>query len=317
MARFFRDILLFVLFTLPLYVVLTILAGMLELPGQNLVDALGRSGHVLTRLRERAEHKEHEILVLGSSHAYRGFDPRIFAREGYRMFNLGSLSQSPLQTEVLLARYLHPDVPQLALFDVTPLVFSDRSVESTLDLIANDRLSMRMIGLGLQTRSIVVYNSMIQAAWSQITGVTDAYAEPIYHPPSGDRYIAGGYVEREHRPYKAQNRELLPWAPMQDQLEALQACIGQLRAAGSKVVLVNTPVMPTQQQSARQREEMRKYFSSLAPYYDLSTLLPADTSLFYDDDHMRQPGVERFNTELLRLLKADGHLDGVDRKLLP
>ena len=38
-----------------------------------------------------------DVLVLGSSHAYRGFDPRIFKKAGIKLFNFGSSGQTLLQ----------------------------------------------------------------------------------------------------------------------------------------------------------------------------------------------------------------------------
>lgn len=318
MARFLRDILLFLLFALPVYVGFTIAAGELELPGQNLKIALGQNGHMLTRLRERAQNKGHEVLVLGSSHAYRGFDPRIFARHGYRMFNLGSSIQGPIQTEAVLAGHLRPDVPQLTLIEVNPVAFQSISTESTLDLISNDHLTPRTLGLGLRTGSIVVWNTMIHAAYQQIVGITDTCVEPAYNHGAGDRYIPGGYVQRDHVRFRVRDLNKVPptrWRPMKEQLDAFERCIDQLRAAGSKVVLVSAPVMPTQQYPDTAQARIQAHFAALAPFYDLSRSVPADTTLFYDAHHLRQPGVEIFNTELLRLLQADGHLDGVDRKL--
>ena len=50
--------------------------------------------------------KNVDIIFLGSSHAYRAFDPDIFQNHGFSSFNLGSSSQSPLNSYFLMKKYI-------------------------------------------------------------------------------------------------------------------------------------------------------------------------------------------------------------------
>ena len=68
-------------------------------------NAPGGIGFTLERIREAETAGPVDILFVGSSHAYRGFDPRIFAALGFTSFNLGTKAQSPLNTDFLLRRY--------------------------------------------------------------------------------------------------------------------------------------------------------------------------------------------------------------------
>src|SRR5690606_36447324 len=90
-------------------------------------------GYTKTRLNE-AEHMGNvDVLVLGSSHAYRGFDPRIFQKNNVKIFNLGTSAQSPIQTEYVVKRYIEKLNPKVVLFEVSYLSFSSDGLESTLD----------------------------------------------------------------------------------------------------------------------------------------------------------------------------------------
>lgn len=89
------------------------------------------SGHMFTRLEEAGEFGHVDVLVTGSSHAYRGFDPRVFAENGLSLFNLGSSSQTPIQTEFLLDRYLDVLTPEVVLLEVYPDLFSNDGTESS------------------------------------------------------------------------------------------------------------------------------------------------------------------------------------------
>ena len=90
---------------------------------------------MLTRLNEVKNIKNIDILFLGSSHTYRGFDTRVFKKNGYNSFNLGSSSQSPIQTLTLTKRYLNQLNPKLIVYEVYPTTFTIDGIESSLDII--------------------------------------------------------------------------------------------------------------------------------------------------------------------------------------
>ena len=62
---------------------------------------------------EAKEVKNVDILILGSSHSYLGIDTRTFNNIGYSAFNLGTTAQTPIQTELLLNRYLNSINPKI------------------------------------------------------------------------------------------------------------------------------------------------------------------------------------------------------------
>ncbi len=66
----------------------------------------GQYGHSWKRLREAKEYGDVDVLILGSSLAYREIDVRAFDSLGLKAFNLGSSSQTPLQASFLLDNYL-------------------------------------------------------------------------------------------------------------------------------------------------------------------------------------------------------------------
>ena len=105
----------------------------------NIIYNMGSYGFMYSRLSEIKNYENTNILFLGSSHAYRGFDTRIFLDKGLKSFNLGSSSQTPLQTKVLLKRYLERLNPKLVIYEVYPETFTIDGVESSLDIIANDK----------------------------------------------------------------------------------------------------------------------------------------------------------------------------------
>jgi hypothetical protein len=181
MRSFLTDLLLFVLVALVVYTAVIIGAGALSpfSEHRNIKFAKGAYGHLYSRTREIPAHADVDILFLGSSHAYRGFDPRLFEARGLRTFNLGSSSQSPLQTKLLVDRYREHLNPRLVVMDVYPLTFDIDGVESALDLIANDTIRWDMLHMALELKNIGVLNTLLYGTYRQLFGLDAEFLEPI------------------------------------------------------------------------------------------------------------------------------------------
>src|SRR5690554_1099753 len=115
-----KKSLLFAAFILPTYLVLLLItANWAPAPIKRSINFhMGSYGHMHSRIKEVRETKQVDILFLGSSHAYRGFDTRLFEVEDWKVFNLGSSSQSHLQSQVLLQRYLPQLNPAVVIYEV-------------------------------------------------------------------------------------------------------------------------------------------------------------------------------------------------------
>lgn len=161
MRQFLRSSGQFLLFATAFYVVVLLLWGWL-MPARftpNLRYVAGGYGHMHTRLQEVKTLDSIDILFLGSSHAYRGFDPRIFGDAGYTVFNLGSSAQTPEQTLVLLRKYLPQLHPNMVIFEVYPATFANSGVESSLDLISNSRPDFLTLQMAFSINDIRTYNN--------------------------------------------------------------------------------------------------------------------------------------------------------------
>src|SRR5215217_8103310 len=121
MKQFLGNCTRFAFFSIVAYAVLTIVTGSMNLGVvNNLKFPIGGNGHLFSRLKELDTVKNVDILFLGSSHAYRGYDVRKFNRLGYSAFNLGSSAQTPVQTELLVKTYLAQLNPKVVILDIHP-----------------------------------------------------------------------------------------------------------------------------------------------------------------------------------------------------
>lgn len=311
MRKYLTNLIFFLVLASVVYTGVIVVAGSVApmTRYRNIKLAPRSHGHLFTRIREIPAHAEVDILFAGSSHAYRGFDPRVFARHGLTTFNLGSSSQTPLQTQLLADRYLDHLSPRLVVMEVFPLTFNDAGVEAALDWVANDTMGWDMVGMALQLRNIALVNTMIHSGYRQLMGMDKGATEPLVR--DNDRYISGGYVEKGSVRYDPDHtRALLEWSPPPHQLEAFERLVKDLEARNIPLVLVQTPVTSAFRYNVAERKELRSFFEAYAPYVDLSDLYSGPDSVhFYDGHHMRQPAVEAFNAALIDTLQL--------RNLLP
>ncbi|EYE88719.1 hypothetical protein Q428_06420 [Fervidicella metallireducens AeB] len=73
-----------------------------------------------------------DLVFLGSSHAYRSFDPFVFDKEiGLKSFNMGSPLQKPVESYYVLKETLEYQKPSVVIFEVYWAIFNDEKYFST------------------------------------------------------------------------------------------------------------------------------------------------------------------------------------------
>lgn len=311
MKKFVTDVALFSLFAGAFYVLGVVAWGFAAPPlfRPNIQYNLGSKGHVHTRLSEAKTYGGVDILFLGSSHTYRGFDTRIFAEHGYRAFNLGSSAQPPSVTRVLLDRYLDSLNPRLVVYEVFPETFLSDGVESLLDVMANDGNDWSTVRLALRANNVKVYNTLLYSLARELTGRDASFSEPTVR--GDDTYVAGGFVEKEVR---YNNDELVLREKEIDlhsrQFAAFGEILAMLRARDITPVFVFAPLTSQWYGSYTNIEAFDSTMRTHGTYYNANELVSLHDSLhFYDSHHLNQRGVRLFNDALVSAMKTDGILD--------
>ena len=307
MWRFITKGLIFGCYLAGFYLLIILISGSV-IPHQ-LIKNFHFKGHGAGCLRERLLEVETvgevDIVFLGSSHAYRGFDPRIFAKEGLKTFNLGSSAQTPLQTEVFVDRYIEQLSPSIVIFEVYPNIFKNNGVESGLDLLAHTNIDKPMIGMLNKVNNFKTYNTTFYSYFQDLCKGKNT----IVDPPrvNQDLYIAGGYVERTTNNQTSTLEELKNLQPYKPaQFEALERILHQLAQMNIKVVLVQAPITNIKYVADIGQDEFFDHeMSSLTDYYNFNELMNLENNCFFDSHHLNQKGVDLFNTRLISILKAD------------
>ncbi|GAA5026444.1 hypothetical protein GCM10011506_12030 [Marivirga lumbricoides] len=313
MYKFLIKLLILLFFFVPIYIIFigSVHLSSLDSLKANIKFKKGGNGHLFTRLKEADTIKNIDILVLGSSHAYRGIDPRVFERAGYKLFNLGSSSQSHIQTEFLVKEYLERLNPKIVLYEVYPNVFQNDGFESFIDLASNYRNPLGLWRMALKINSIPVYNTWIASLFDYAFNNSINFNEAIIK--KDDIYISGGYVEKK----KQMNNSIEELNSRKTeinnlQIESFESTIEFLNKKRIPTLLIQAPITSENYEHLHNRREFDNFFENYVKgdkvenYINYNNQkLPLDNSLhFYDSHHLNQDGVEVFNEFLLKSVKG-------------
>ena len=265
-------------------------------------------GYMNLRMNEADTTQDIDVLIVGSSHAYRGIDPRHLYENGIEAFNLGSSLQTPVQTRFLLKKYLGQMKPKLVLFEVGYKTFSSDGVEGAIDLIVNSAdLEWDLVRMALELNEMTVYNSLAYTFFrKKILGETRS--EYLATHSEVDRYVSGGFVERRIPDYKGPSEfksQVQPVNPVQQR--SFEDCLQYLRRQNVKTILVQTPILHDYYTSIRNIHEYDEYFRTVSVkggYYNFSDSTYGETRYFYDHHHLNSVGVKRFNEDLVNVLRT-------------
>ncbi len=272
----------------------------------NVNDPFRSYGHTFSRLREADSVTDIDILFIGSSHSYRGFDTRIFERNGLATFNLGSGAQTPMQTKILLSRYLDKMSPKKIIYEIYPGTLSLDGLESTLDIIANDKVDYLSFLLGFKQFNIRSTNMLIYSIYRTLTSDFERLEEPDIK--GKDKYISGGYVEKELRFFKKVNYPSQNWQLNSEKLFVVDEIVDLANQCGIETVFVFAPITESLYNSYCNNNRIDSVFKNKKEkYFNFNILLNLDDSLhFYDAHHLNQNGVEMFNEALIDMLNSKG-----------
>jgi hypothetical protein len=309
---------LFLAFTAVIYVMLLASVPQRLTNGtfRNLKLPFAGYGHTWSRFQEARTHEAVDILFIGSSHAYRGFDTRIFETHGYSSFNLGSSMQTPIQSEALLRRHLDELKPRLVVMTVHPISLSSDGVESSLDLLANGPTDAAAWSMAWHIAHLQTWNALL-CSWSRkmVRGEPDLKEAA---EKGVDTYIKGGFVERDHAtrnpgkaigPITASKKEDSRDEPLPLQFHALERIENMLLEEQCSLILVETPLTEGYRMPADEHEDLAQLLRHSGAHIDMTATEGINDSLhFYDKSHLNQHGVELFNRAFLERLKAEGLL---------
>lgn len=269
-------------------------------------DVRGETGFTWTRLREAENTWDVDVLILGSSLAYRGIDTRAFDSLDIKVFNLGTSAQTPLETEYLVDKFIERLNPKLVIWELSPNGIMDSGLESFIDLCSNEGVNYRIINLFYQLGRFDAISTLVTIGLKRILSIEDEFMEPLVK--GKDKYISGGFVERVGENSESfENLDEIEFAPKFNQIKAVNRVLERIKNENIKLILVNAPIHPERRSTFRNLAQFDAINENLVIRHDLIASwnfnkFNFSSEEFYDNYHLNQNGVIKFNSLLLMKL---------------
>ena len=237
---------------------------------------------------------KYDAIVLGSSHAYRGYDPRIFEQAGVSVFNAGTSAQNAKGSLVLYNEYLR-DRADVFILDVYDPVFELEGTESNMRLIQNVPTNAAAFALVKQEVKMYTLNALV---------VRLASLHVKDEAPNND-YVKNGFCEKKGILYAVEPLNDSVFDANEEMFLAFERMVKQMQADGKRIVLCSHP-LPQSPGLRNYHDKFLARFSPLierlgVPYIDLTYYTEGfGINEFADLSHLNQQGVELYNRLLLR-----------------
>jgi hypothetical protein len=265
----------------------------------------GGAGHSQLRFKEAASQKEVDLLFIGSSHAYRNYDPRIFDKSQLRSFNLGSTAQTPIQTLRILQSLGENLSPKYLIIDFFLPLFYNEGIESSIDLLANTNFYPMQWA---EHEDMKWYNAVLFRSLSK--NILNLKSKQCTATIGTDQYIQGGYVE-SHQTYNSKHETPKPSGEINPkQIQAFAQIIQWANDRDIKWIIVQSPILELSQ--AETYNTLPREIQSLFPekkFIDGQLAIQPLNDFFIDADHLNPRGVKTFNTWLLDTLNKNIFFD--------
>ncbi|MBS1944408.1 MAG: hypothetical protein JST98_04235 [Bacteroidetes bacterium] len=306
MARLFKRGSVFIAATLVLYISALTFLG--RFPGHN--PLIYRTSELYRMPGGRSWQQMHgyhpatayDVIITGSSHAGRGYDPFVFAAHGADAYTLGSNGQTPLNTYWLAKTLLDSANTRLLIMDAFAFAFSLEGLESTLDMLRNQPNNAAVLGMVRSVRDPILLNPIALRLLAQPSG-------PLF---TNQSYRGLGFVASTDS-IKADALEPVP-APvlLPVQRQYFEATLSLCRERGIRVVICSH--YARQNYRGAYHAGLAHYLDSVlagtgVPYLDFTNASGIeDRNWFEDSNHLNATGARIFTEQLADTLEALGYL---------
>tara|TARA_B100001113_G_C21099374_1_gene618066 strand:- start:122 stop:1075 length:954 start_codon:yes stop_codon:yes gene_type:complete len=300
MKKFIKNILKYFLLSISFYIPLLIIYG--EYFNINLKSNLHKRavyGNLFDRNNDIENFSNVDILFLGDSHVYRGFDNRIFLEKKLKTFNLASSGQTPKQTEILIKRHIDQLNPKLVIINANPNSFCVNGIESTYDLIINTKIDSMLIRSVFHYKNWRLLNTLIFNFFKKnikknfnVESITD-YEKKYF---KDNKYISGGFVERKLSFNTPQNYPSLELLYLEEQFDAFNNIVNLIRKKDINFLITQIPVTQAYYNRVNNIKIFNNKMRDIGEYINFNNIVDLNDSLhFYDSNHLNKNGVEVFN----------------------
>lgn len=244
-----------------------------------------------------------DLLFMGSSHSYRGINPSVFDTLGWHSFNMGTSSQTPRHSLILIKYYINRMKLKMLVIEVYMPVFSTSMnlVEPNLAILSNASFSTEFLGLFKLATDIRMFNLFLKSLLLKLRNEPSLATKVVEVP--GERYLGKGYVERTDSMKHPDSFDVQEVKIDSLQVIALREIIRLAEEKKIVVKLIQMPVTDNLYKSFVNKNDFDRLMSSMAEYHNLNGKISlADTLHFYDSNHLNAEGVRKVQPLLISII---------------
>ena len=266
---------------------------------------LWEGGGTWLKFQQFDKTKKWDVVVLGSSHAYRGYDPFVFSSYNLKMYNLGTSNQHMMCSYQIIKNHINKDNCKLLILDMFDKVFANNDIESKSDIIQNVDDDKTAIEIALASNDIRALNM-----------ITLRYFNKTLAPLNIDTlgYNNGYLMARKILDPKKKDITKMNWNYKADenQKKYLRILLEHCRKEKINIVAVSHSVpqiYPMREHDKFLADVMPLFNNYKVPYYDYTNYKEMGKIIFYSDPtHLNQIGAIKFNKMLIQDLIKDGFI---------
>ncbi len=264
-----------------------------------------KGGDTHTKFLDFNEDKGYDVIFVGSSRTYRGYDPEIFEMNGLTTWNLGSGNQTIDISTQIIKNYITPQNCKMLMVDLYPLALSGNPIESSSDLITNISKNSAALDIAINMKDSRALNLFV-------TRICNFDLNPI--SKASDYKGKGFCINQETYPEQYLEQPSLDSKIgdiSAENLKKLESLLAYCSKKNINLVLVISPTT-----KFYTKELLDVFLSSTKPIIDKYNITLLDYSkklnlntkdFFYDADHMNYQGVKIFNKKLIENINIENH----------
>lgn len=307
MKPFLKNGLLFLLAFSVIYVALFAALCVVEVGGTPIIYRAGQAlnwkgGNSYHKFRDFDDSRSYDILFIGSSHAYRGYDMSVFKEAGLEVFNLGSSAQTPMNSRWILNDLIDEGTTRMVVMDVFNGALETDGLECTADLTQNYPSFAPVFRMVRDLKDPRGLNMLLLRLLR--SGSDPMYTEEC-NGVNGSCLIPDSLGTTSYPVDR-------PLELNQMQLNALKQTVQEMVQKGVDVLWVDHPVPPDS--DIKRQRRYATIIDSLSrewgvPLLDMSMESGFDSEdHFYDHTHLNKAGATLFSKKLISRMREDGYL---------
>lgn len=266
-----------------------------------------KGGDTYEKFKAFNENQKHDVIIVGSSRAYRGYSPILFNEFGYNSFNLGTSAQTIKNTYFTVKHFISKENCNLLVIDVFSGAFLKSQLESTSDLIENVSKPKAAYDIAFNSYDVRALNMSVLRCLTE---------NDLPYFRNNEKSIKGYSskqdsmsVEKKEMIYLKKKIDHSALEIDKEQIDYFNKLLTYCKNKSIKAVCVYSPVsyFYNHEQHQKFMEMIGPIMSNNnVPFYDFKDIEKINSvDHFYDDSHLNQAGVEIFNKALIQKLQDD------------